>query len=87
MLHLSGIASSAGADRGSAMTVEQQQLGSGTFARLARSHLTPAPDSPPYNCQRPAGVRVICDLLSGSCNSGKIETLAHLGVSVRTLGR
>ena len=36
---------------------------------------------------RPAGVRVICDLLSGSCNPAEIETLDRLGVSVRTLDR
>ena len=36
---------------------------------------------------RPAGVRVICDLLSGACNPVEIETLVSLGVSVRTLDR
>ena len=36
---------------------------------------------------RPAAVRVICDLLSGACNPAEIETLASLGVSVRTLDR
>ena len=36
---------------------------------------------------RPAGVRVICDLLSGACNPAEIEKLACLGVNVRTLDR
>lgn len=36
---------------------------------------------------RPSCVRLICDLLSGSCNPAEIQTLADLGVSVRTLDR
>ena len=35
----------------------------------------------------PAGVRVICDLLSGACNPAEVETLARRGVNVRTLDR
>ncbi len=56
MLRLSGIATAAGADRGSAMAVEASSPpGTGPFARLARSHLTSAPASAPYNAQRPSG--------------------------------
>ena len=36
---------------------------------------------------RSAGVRVICDLLSGACNPAEIEKLARRGVSVKTLDR
>ena len=36
---------------------------------------------------RPETVRVICDLLSGACNPDEVETLARLGVTVRTLDR
>ena len=36
---------------------------------------------------RPADVRVICDLLSGACNPAEIEELVGRGVSVRTLDR
>ena len=36
---------------------------------------------------RPADVRVICDLLSGACNPAEIKKLVGLGVSVRTLDR
>ena len=36
---------------------------------------------------RPASVRVICDLLSGACNPAEIEVLTELGVSVKTLDR
>ena len=36
---------------------------------------------------RPASIRVICDLLSGACNPAEIETLTELGVTVRTLDR
>ena len=36
---------------------------------------------------RPASVRVICDLLSGACNPAEIEALRALGVTVKTLDR
>ena len=36
---------------------------------------------------RPANVRVICDLLSGACNPAEIEVLRELGVTVKTLDR
>ena len=37
--------------------------------------------------KNPEAVRVICDLLSGACSPDEIETLTHLGFSVRTLDR
>ena len=36
---------------------------------------------------RPASVRVICDLLSGACNPAEIQALKKLGFSVKTLDR